>query len=228
MLTNFQRFGTAHLFILCAVPLLAAILAVAQRRLAPGSRWIRLSLAVIILVDTAVYYGYMAMQGQLTFPERVPLELCDASMCLIIVALFTLNRWIFDVAYYTVLAGATMALLTPNLIGYFPSFSTVQYFVDHGLTVTGALYLVWSKLARPRPWSVARAMVFVNLFALVAGTFDFKYKTNFMYLRHIPESGSLLNFLGPWPWYIVVAEGVALGLFVLLYLPFRRSAVKAM
>jgi hypothetical integral membrane protein (TIGR02206 family) len=194
MTTNFHLFGPAHLAILGAVPLVAAILAAVQRRFSPGFKGLRIGLAVVILLDSALYYGYMASRGQLTFPDHLPLELCDASLCLIIIALFTLNKAVFDLAYYGALAGATMALLTPNLWEPFPSFGTVQFFVDHGLIVTAALYLVWSKQARPRPGSIGRAMLGLNIFAALVGTFDFIFKTDYMYLRAKPQNASLLSF----------------------------------
>jgi hypothetical integral membrane protein (TIGR02206 family) len=222
-LPNFQLLGPAHLCILAAVPSLAAILAAVQRKLAHGSRGLRIGLACVIVLDAAVYYGFLIAHGQLTFPDHLPLELCDASLCLIIIALFTLNKTIFDLAYYGALAGATMALLTPNLWEPFPSFSTIQFFVDHGLIVVGVLYLVWSKQARPRPGSVARAMLAVNIYAACVGTIDYFYKTDYMYLRAKPPNASLLDLLGPWPCYIAAAEVVACCVFLLLYLPFRKS-----
>jgi hypothetical integral membrane protein (TIGR02206 family) len=224
MTTNFQLFGPAHLFILCAVPLLAGVLAWVQRSLAPGTKWLRLGLATVFLMDTVLYYGDMAVRGQLTFPDHLPLELCDASLFLMIVVLFTLGKPLFDLAYYWALAGATMALLTPNLLEPFPSFGTVQFFIAHGLIVASALYLVWSRQLQPRPGSVGRAMLALNIYAAVVGTFDYFFKTDYMYLRTKPQNASLLNFLGPWPWYIAATEGVALGLFLLMSLPYRSSA----
>jgi hypothetical integral membrane protein (TIGR02206 family) len=226
MTSNFKLLGPAHLAILGSVPLIAGLLAFIQRRLLPGSRRLRLGLASLIVLDATIYYGYLIAHGQLTFPDHLPLELCDASLCLVIIALFTLNKTVFDLAYYGALAGATMALLTPNLWEPFPSFSTIQFFVDHGLIVAGVLYLAWSGQARPRPGSVLRAMVGVNLFAVCVGTFDYFYKTDYMYLRAKPPNASLLDFLGPWPWYIVAAEGVACCVFLLLYLPFRNATSK--
>ncbi len=224
MATNFHLLSPAHLFILGSVPALAAVLAAVQRRFPPGSRVLRVGLGAVLLADWALYYGYMAQHGQISFPDHIPMELCDVTFFLIAAALFTLNRAIFDLAYYTALAGAPMALVTPNLLEPFPTFSTLQFFVAHGLVVSGALYLVWSRQARPRPWSVARAMLALNVFAAIVGAFDFLYKTDYMYLRAKPEHASLLNLLGPWPWYIAASEGVALGVFLLLYLPFRQSA----
>jgi len=227
MTTNFNLLGPAHLVILGSVPFLAGLFAVIQRKLAPGSRTLCIGLACVILLDAAVYYGYLIAHGQLRFPDHLPLELCDASLCLVILARFTLNKTVFDLAYYGALAGATMALLTPNLWEPFPSFTTIQFFVDHGLIVAGVLYLVWSRQARPRPGSVGRAMLAVNIYAACVGSFDFIYKTDYMYLRAKPANASLLDVLGPWPWYIVAAEGVACCVFLLLYLPFRRSEATA-
>ena len=228
MTTNFKLFGPTHLAILGSVPLLAGLLAYAQRKLAPASRTLRICLACIILLDSAVYYGVLIARGQLTFPDHLPLELCDASLCLVILALFTLNKTVFDLAYYGALAGATMALLTPNLWEAFPSFTTVQFFIDHGLIVVGVLFLAWSVLARPRPRSVLRAMVAVNLFAACVGTFDYAFKTDYMYLRAKPPNPSLLDVLGPWPWYLAATEFVACGVFLLLYLPFWRANARAL
>jgi len=226
MTTNFHLLGTEHLIILGAVPTLGATFAVVHRKLSPDIRWPRICLASILLLDSALFYGYMALHGQLTFPNHLPLELCDASLCLVIIALFTLNKTVFDLAYYGALAGASMALLTPNLWEPFPSFTTVQFFVAHGLIVAATLYLLWSKQARPRPGSVARAMLGLNLFAALVGTFDFIFKTNYMYLRSKPPNASLLDLLGPWPWYILAAEAVAWLVFLLLYLPFRAGNLR--
>ena len=114
-----------------------------------------------------------------------------------------------------------MSLLTPNLPESATCFMTVQFFADHGLLVTAVLYLVWSRQARPRPGSLLRAMLALNIFAAIAGTFDFLFKTDYMFLRAKPVTPSALDLLGPWPWYILGCEGVAAGLFLLLYLPFR-------
>jgi hypothetical integral membrane protein (TIGR02206 family) len=43
---------------------------------------------------------------------------------------------------------------------------------------------------------------------------------NYLFLSRKPEGGSLLDLLGPWPWYILSLEAVALLLFTILYLPF--------
>ena len=223
-----QLFGITHLAILGGIVLLAALLAAAERRLAPGGKGLRLGLACVILLDTIWWYDIWLCMASSRFPAHLPMELCDLTLYLTEIALITLSPAVFDVAYYCALAGTSMALLTPDLWEQFPSLSTVQFFFAHGLVVAAVLYLVWSRQARPRRGSVARAMLAINLWAAFDGAFDWIFKTNYMYLRVKPVNASLLNFLGPWPWYILAAEGVALVLFLLLYLPFRqRSGTRA-
>jgi hypothetical integral membrane protein (TIGR02206 family) len=227
MPAHLHLFGLVHLVILAAVLLLAVLLAAAQRRLPPESKEVRVGLAFLLFLSWAVYYASFALRGEAMFPNHVPLELCDASTWLIVAALLTLNPLAFDLGYYYALAGATMSLLTPDLPENASLFMSVQFFANHGLIVVGALYLVWSRLARPRPWSVARAMLAINIYAAFVGPFDFIFKTDYMFLRTKPPTVSALDLLGPWPWYILGGEGVGLGLFLLLYLPFRRSKAVA-
>jgi len=78
---------------------------------------------------------------------------------------------------------------------------------------------------RPRPGSVLRALLGINVFAAFVGTFDVIFKTDYMYLRAKPQNASLLDYLGPWPWYLVAAELVALIVFGLLYVPFRKPVL---
>jgi hypothetical integral membrane protein (TIGR02206 family) len=222
MATNFHLFGAAHCLILAAILLVPAALAVFERRVLLGKKWLRICFGIVMVADAAAWYSFLAVIGQPIFPGKLPLELCDASFFLVAIVLLTGSRALFDVAYYWALAGTSMALLTPNLIGHFPSISTAQFFIWHGLVVSGTLYLIWSGEMRPRPGSVLRAMVALNLIAVLDGVFDAVFKTDYMYLGAKPQNVSLLSYMGPWPWYVLTAEPVALGLFLLLYWPFRR------
>ena len=59
--------------------------------------------------------------------------------------------------------------------------------------------------------------------AAFVGLVDLVLGTNFMYLRHKPTVGTPLDWMGPWPVYIGVSAGVALVVFHVLALPFRRG-----
>jgi hypothetical integral membrane protein (TIGR02206 family) len=189
-----------------------------------SAKRVRLGLTVVVLLSSFGWYGYLALRGWLQFPDSLPLELCDITLLLTVIALLTLNPLSMDLAYYGALAGTSMALLTPDLWEPFPSIATVQFFIAHGLVIVAVLFLIWTNQARPRPGSVWRAMLAVNVFAVVVGVFNMIFGTNYMYLRTKPANASLLDYLGPWPWYILSGEAVALFLFMLLWLPFRKKA----
>jgi hypothetical integral membrane protein (TIGR02206 family) len=220
---NFRLFGPVHLTILSSIVALAAILAVIARRAVNSRRLLRMGVATALLLNSIVWYAYLAVNGWLSFPASLPLELCDATLCLTVVASFTLNATAFDLAYYGALAGTSMAVLTPDLWEPFPSFGTIQFFIAHGLVLVAVLYLVWAGELRPRPRSIWKAMLGLNVFAAIAGAFDFIFRTNYMYFRAKPRNPSLLSYLGPWPWYLAVSELIALSFFTLLYAPFSPA-----
>ncbi len=76
---------------------------------------------------------------------------------------------------------------------------------------------------RVRPGAVRRVFLISIAYAGLCAILDAATGGDYLYLRHPPPSSSLLNLLGPWPWYIVAAAGIALVLFVLLDLPFRSQ-----
>ena len=66
-------------------------------------------------------------------------------------------------------------------------------------------------------------MGFLNFLLVTVGTVNFLTGGNYMFLARKPETASLLDVLGPYPWYLLSLEAVALLLFLVLYLPFAIS-----
>jgi uncharacterized membrane protein YwaF len=44
--------------------------------------------------------------------------------------------------------------------------------------------------------------------------------SNYFWIRGKPPVPSLLDYMGPWPWYIMWSEFLALGHFIIAYSPF--------
>jgi len=219
---HFNLFGPAHLLILIAVPLLAWFLGRWARRGPGAARWVRYGLAASLALTDLVWYAYVLRTEGFRFPDDLPLELCDVAQWVTVVAALSLSPIAFEIAYYAGIAGSGMALLTPDLWVPLASYGSVSFFLSHGITVIAVLTLLWGRLARPRPGSWWKMLIILNAYAAVIGAFDAIFKTNYMYLRQKPVEVSILNYFGPWPFYILGGEAAAVILFWLLWLPFRK------
>lgn len=119
---------------------------------------------------------------------------------------------------YWGLAGTLQALITPDLLHGFPSKEYFLFFVGHSVIVVGVFFLLGKNhhldLATfPR---VGQAFGGLLLYTGVVGALDAAFGWNYGYLRAKPEGSSIVDYMGPWPWYIASALGFALFLFVLV------------
>jgi hypothetical integral membrane protein (TIGR02206 family) len=64
-------------------------------------------------------------------------------------------------------------------------------------------------------------VLIVNLYGGIIYLVDRWLNANYMYLTKKPGGSSLLDVLGPWPWYIASAEAIAIASFFILYWLYR-------
>lgn len=221
-----ETFGPAHLVIVAAVPLGAAGLTAWVRRRPGAAAPVRLGLAAAIVLVELLWSAHAWRAGWLRWPHGLPLDLCDVLVFVTVYALASTRPWALEAVWFLGLAGSGMALLTPDL-GPDPSAAAaVAFFVAHGGIVAAALHLAWTGALRPRPGAWWRVFLGVNAYAALVALFDAAVGANYMYLREKPPSPTLLDLLGPWPWYVLAAEPVALVLLLALDLPFRRARAR--
>jgi hypothetical integral membrane protein (TIGR02206 family) len=105
-------------------------------------------------------------------------------------------------------------MLTPDLSMSFPSVYYFTYFSYHIGAIAAACFLVFGCRLYPRPGAVWRVYAATFGVTLIAALGDILTGGNYMYLREKPVHNSLLNVMGPWPWYIL--STAALGLALML------------
>jgi hypothetical integral membrane protein (TIGR02206 family) len=217
-------FSTEHLLAVAAIAITAAAL-VASARLRPGA-WTRaagLTLAVVLVGAEVGWWTYLAATGakDAELGSALPLQLCDAAIFISAIALVLRTQVLVEMTYFWGLAGTIQAVITPDLPQHFPTFPYFQYYVAHGGIVLAALFLVVGLGQWPRRDAVFRVLAITVAYVLLVGVIDAATGADYMYLRGKPQSASLLDLLGPWPWYLAWAALIGVALLLVLDAPFR-------
>lgn len=130
------------------------------------------------------------------------------------------QKWVFEVVYFLGVGGALQALLTPELFYDFPHFRFLHFFIAHISIILAVFYMLWVEKFQVKFKSVWKAFAALNIIALVVFLVNRLTGGNYMFLAQKPTNASLIDFLGPYPWYILTLELVVLIIFLLLYAPF--------
>ena len=190
----------------------------------------RRATAVLALLNLSAFPLSLAAWYVLDAPKSLenflPLQLCDVATLTAGFALLTKRPLLCALTYFWGLAATMQALITPAITVGFPQMAFVMFFVQHFAIVAAAFYLPLVEGWRPRQplwkapleiygWSV--------LYLAFAMTVNKLLGTNFGFASRPPDNPSLIDHLGPWPWYLGWMLGIALVLYYLLALPFLRK-----
>lgn len=224
---QFVLFGPDHLAALALTALVALGLVVAARRWPRAGTALRLALAALLAGTVAVYLVTESRRGPLGLWDVLPLQMCDFLLLLAVFALLTRQRLACELLYFWAGAGTLLAMVTPDLGAGFPDRWFFVFFGFHGLVIAAAALLTFGLRLSPGPGAPRRAFLLTNAYAAVVGLVDALSGANYLYLRAKPTAATLLDALGPWPVYILAVEVLALGLFLVLGLPFKGEKGEA-
>ena len=222
---QFTPNSPAHFAAVAVTALVFIVLLLFVRRASPGGkrRW-----AVGLAIANSLTWPFGALAHGLEaypgFRENLfPLHLCDLASLTAVVALITESPRARLLTYLFGMAGTLQGLLTPSLTFAPPNPIYFSFFYHHGIVVITALLLPlgfgWQPHVplRRALWS---SFIAVNIYAATVFLVNLVCGTNYAFLREKPPGGSLLDQLGPWPYYIGVLELVCVLAFLLLLLPF--------
>lgn len=204
--------------VICAVSVTAA-----RRRPGPWRRWVALAVGVLLLADLVSYIVSESLAGTWYAKTSLPLALCDVGVLVAAVACIWSVPLLVELTYFWGLAGTLQAVAFPDLSSTFPHLVWFQYVAGHLGIVFAALFLVIGMGIRPRQGAVVRVFSITIAYTAFVGIVDWLSGANYMFLREPPSEWTLLKVLGPWPWYLASAAGVALVLITVLDMPFWHS-----
>ena len=219
--------GADHLTVLALMAGGVVVLCASHRCLRlTDDRHLRRGIAIFLLANEVLAWILAAGRGMI----RLPLQLCDLTVLVTIWALWSARPAVSELAYFWALAGSLQAILTPDVRYRFPDYWWVKFFLTHVGVVLSVVYLALTGRVSATHRSVWRVWGWTNLYAAAAGGLNGIFGTNYGYLAHKPTQPSLLDYAGPWPYYVLVMEGLALTFLYLWYAPFvfvRRYVTRA-
>jgi hypothetical integral membrane protein (TIGR02206 family) len=221
---DFEMFSLSHFVIMGIFILIAVCIFLYRDKLAAGEwRKTEIGFAVSLIIIDITYHLWMIVSGNWNVSNSLPLEMCSISLVLTVLLLLTRKKIIYEVLLFTALIGASQAIITPSLNYDFPHFRFFHFFYTHMMITWVTLYFTWAKGYRPTIWSVVKLMVFLNILMPIILLINKLVDGNYMFLSNKPDRSSLLDVLGPYPWYILSMEGLAITLSLIVWLVFREK-----
>jgi len=218
----FVQLGPAHITALLVI--LIVILGLWRIPSTTASRRkVRFTLATLLLINELFWHAWHYIHGLWSVQEMLPLEICNLMVFSSAWVLLSKNQVGYEFIYLLGIPAASQVLITPALGPYgFPHILFFQIFISHGGIVIAALYLTLVEGMHPCSWhSVWHVAGWTTLYAGAIFLLNQVLGSNYLFLSYKPPAATLLDYLGPWPWYILSMEAIGLFLVVVMYLPFH-------
>jgi hypothetical integral membrane protein (TIGR02206 family) len=159
-------------------------------------------------------------EGLFSIQEELPLHLCRLIALVLPFLVYTINtKWI-NTLYFLIVTGTLQALITADLQYIHPHYSYYLYWIFHITLLWIPVFIIMYLKIYPNFKDLIRAFIATNVYMIATLIINKAIGSNYFYTNHKPPGGTLLDYLGPWPIYIFVVEGLGLVLFLIAYLPF--------
>lgn len=153
-----------------------------------------------------------------------PLFLCDVVSVVLGVALIKKSQRWTEIGYAWGMAGTLQGLITPVTRYDFPAIEYFTFFLQHGGVPVAAVLLIWGFGLRPQPGAYKRVWIWTWVYLFCTMTINTLIGTNYSFLNAKPPVPTVLDVLGPYPWYLVSLHALAAIAFYLLLLPFKKRS----
>jgi hypothetical integral membrane protein (TIGR02206 family) len=223
----FNMFGTEHLMgnivsllIVVLLPLYAKrkLNKKAQHTLGKVIGW-------LVFSNYLIWVGLEAIAGTFDIKLHLPIHLCRFADLMLPLVMVWRSYFVYEILFFWGFSGMLQAAITPDIAAGFPHFHYFRFWVGHQGLILALVYATVVYEMRPTFKSLIKAFIGLNIFLGVAAIVNMAIDANYFWIcskpvNHIGERiPTLLDYLGPWPWYILTTEFVALIHFGLAYSP---------
>lgn len=219
---SFELFGLSHLtanlvfiFLLIFLPWYSK-----SRLNVSRQKYLGNILGLLVFINYPIWLLLEILGGSFDVKLHLPLHLCRVANLLLPFVMVRRNEFIFQILFFWGLSGMFQAIMTPDIVQDFPHFHYFRFFIAHHLMIVSLLYVIIIYKMEPTLKGLKNSFIGLNLFLLISFIANILLDANYFWIMEKPPMSSILDYLGPWPWYILSAEFVALAHFSLAYFIF--------
>jgi hypothetical integral membrane protein (TIGR02206 family) len=215
-------FSIPHLSALVIVVLICLLLFLLRNRFSPRRRLLfRWCVALLLVANELAYHAWNVYSGLWSAQTMLPLNICSLLVFASAYLLAARSYPVYEFCYFLGIGAASQVLVNPDLgVIQFPHFLFFQTSLAHGLIVIAAVFMTVVERFRPYPKSLLKVALGMNAYLLLMAVVNRWLGGNYLFLARKPDTPTLLDLLGPWPWYILGMEAVGMVIAGILYLPF--------
>lgn len=177
------------------------------------------ALALIPFISLILTFCLRLYEG-FDVKQDLPFHLCRALCLMMPFVMLIRNRFWLGVSYFWIIVGTLNANITPDIEFGYPHYDYFNYWLQHSGLIILPIYAIFVYELRIKWRDFFNAYIGVNLFLVLSLIVNFILKSNYMYSSAKPPSGSLLDYMGPWPWYLITGQALAIGLCGIAIVPF--------
>ena len=175
----------------------------------------------LILVNQGMDFfreGYGANNWKL----GLPLHLCDFSSASIILYFITKRREFFLFAFFAGIAGAGMAILTPDVLYSFPHIDYLRHMIGHSMILLGVTYAIIVDNQRPQLKDVHRILAVLSVFLLMMYPINtwLGPPANYWYVIEKPPGFNVTDLMRDAPYHMIDIYILAVIVCYSIYLPY--------
>jgi hypothetical integral membrane protein (TIGR02206 family) len=215
-------FSAPHLAALSTVIFVCLLLFFFRHQFSPRYRLLfRWIVAILLVANELAYHVWNVYSGLWSAQTMLPLNICSVLVFASAFMLAARSYPVYEFCYFLGIGAASQVLVNPDLgVIQFPHFLFFQTSISHGLVVIAAVYMTVVENFRPYPKSLLKVALGMNAYLLLMVVVNHWLGSNYLYIARKPDTPTLLDLLGPWPWYILGMEALGAAIAGVLYLPF--------
>lgn len=220
----FILFGTTHIVTIIAITLVSIFLPLIYKTKSEYQKSIMTkAIAFVIFCHVIIspYKDLYLLENPYNWREVLPFHMCDLSEIFLIFFLLGGPSILYKCAFFWGLAGATMAIITPDI--EFLDLDYAFFMIGHGMIIIGIMYATVALDNRPYAKDIVTVSLITALILLPI-TYLINYilgePANFWYLMQKPAGASLMDAFPEPPYHLLVTTPLAILMFCLIYIPY--------